>query len=139
MEAINRAINIATQSCTDPNSSFDNLVAVATELKAMTTDYHKSYWGDERDQGIAPLLIKTVEYRLSSVGVDDTDIIKALVKSFKEEMGLELFKAEITRPTKTYLSRKGEIKTIRGSETLTIEASDDPRIYSRDVLSQIKR
>ena len=139
MEAISRAVNIATSCCTDYNSSFDNLVAVATELHSMTIGYHKSYWGDDRDQGIAPLILKTVEYRLSSVGVDDTDIINALVKSFKEDMGLELFKASITRPTQTYLTRKGEIKTHRGSQTLTIEASDDPRIYEREVLSQIKR
>ena len=138
MEAINRAVNTATQSCTDYTSSFDNLVAVATELKGMTVGYHKSYWGDERDQGIAPLITKTVEYRISSSGVEDSDIIKALVKSFKEEMGVELFKAQITRSTETYL-RKGEIKTSRGDDTLTIEASDDARILERDCLSQIKR
>jgi hypothetical protein len=139
MEAINRAVNIATDSCTDYNTSWENLVSVATELKGMTVGYHKSYWGDERDQGIAPLTTKTVEYSISSVGVEDTDIIKALIKSFKEEMGVELFKAKITRPTETYINHKGEIKTHRGSETLTIEASDDPRILDRDVRSQIKR
>lgn len=133
MEAINQAVHIATSSCTDYNTSFDNLVAVATELKGMTVGYHKSYWGDDRDQGIAPLIIKTVEYRLSSAGVEDIDIIEALVKSFKEEVGVELFKAKITRPTETYLNHKGEIKTHRGSETLTIEASDDPRILDRDM------
>ena len=134
MEAINRAVNTATRSCTDYNTSFDNLVAVATELKGMTVGYHKSYWGDERDQGIAPLITKTVEYRISSSGVEDTDIIKALVKSFKEEMGVELFKAQINRSTETYL-RKGEIKTSRGDDTLTIEASDDARILELDCLS----
>jgi len=133
MEAIDRAVITATQSCTDYNTSFDNLVAVATELKGMTVGYHKSYWGDDRDHGIAPLITKTVEYRISSAGVDDTDIIKALVKSFKEEMGVELFKAKITRPTETYINRKGEITTSRGDDTLTIEASDDPRIFDRDM------
>jgi hypothetical protein len=138
MEAINRAVKIANHSCTDYNSSFDNLVAVATELKGMTIGYHKSYWGDDRDHGIAPLITKTVEYRISSAGVEDTDIIKALVKSFKEEMGVELFKAKITRPTETYINRKGEITTSRGDDTLTIEASDDPRILELEVLSQLK-
>ena len=138
MEAINRAVHIATSSCTDYNTSFDNLVAVATELRGMTVGYHKSYWGDDRDHGIAPLILKTVEYRLSSAGVDDTDIIKALVKSFKEEMGIELFKAKITRSTETYINRKGEIKTHRGDDTLTIEASDDPRLLELEVLSQLK-
>ncbi len=133
MEAINQAVQIATHSCTDYNSSFDNLVAVATELKGMTVGYHKSYWGDDRDQGIAPLIVKTVEYRISSAGVDDIDIIKALVKSFKEEVGVELFKAKISRPTDTYINRKGEIKTSRGDSTLIIEASDDPRILDRDM------
>ena len=133
MEAIDRAVITATQSCTDYNTSFDNLVAVATELKGMTVGYHKSYWGDDRDHGIAPLITKTVEYRITSAGVDDIDIIKALVKSFKEEIGVELFKAKISRPTETYINRKGEIKTHRGSSILTIEASDDPRIFDRDM------
>ena len=128
MEAIDRAVMTATQSCTDYNSSFDNLVSVATELKGMTIGYHQSYWGDDRDHGIAPLITKTVEYRITSAGVDDIDIIKALVKSFKEEFGVQLFKAKITRPTETYINRKGEIKTSRGDSTLTIEASDDQRL-----------
>lgn len=133
MEAINKAVHIATHSCTDYNTSFDNLVAVATELKGMTIGYHKSYWGDDRDQGIAPLITKTVEYRLSSAGVEDIAIIEALVKSFKEMMGVELFKAKVIRPTETYINRKGEIKTHRGSDTLIIEASDDPRLLDRDM------
>lgn len=140
MEAINRAVKLATQSCTDytTNNRYDDMVAVSADLKSMVIGYHPSFWGDDRDQGIAPLITKTVEYQLHSIGVEASDIIKALVKSFKDEIGVQLFKATISRPTETHLNRKGEIITHRGMETLTIEASDDPRLLELEVLSQLK-
>lgn len=132
MYSINQAVKEATNECTDFSTSFDNLISASVELKNLTCGYHKSYWGDERDQGIHPLTTKTLEYHLISVGVEDVDLIQALVKSFKETMGIELLNARIVRPQQTILMKDGKIKSTTGTTLLIIEASDDPRILEKD-------
>ena len=108
------------------------LPLVSLEVSSLSRHYHQSFWGDDRDQGIAPLLCVDVEYVINAADrLEHKEIIEVIAAAFENEMGVRLFKCSLESQLVTRLV-KGRVVTRQSHPTLKLRASQDLRILDID-------
>ncbi len=109
------------------------LPLVSVEVKSLTRHYHESFWGDDRDQGIAPLLCVDIEFVINKGDrVDNEDVVKVIAQAFEEQKGVRLFKCSIEHRMVTRLV-KGRVVTRPTHPEFKIRASQDVRLLDLDM------
>lgn len=107
-------------------------------VKSLTRHFHESFWGDDRDDGIAPLHCVDLEFVINaSDRLEDKEIIEVLAKAFEDEMGVRLFKCSLGKEVITRLIR-GRVVTQEGRKEFKIRASQDPRLLDIDSKAMVK-
>ena len=108
------------------------LPLITLTVKSQTRHFHESFWGDDRDQGIAPLLCVDIEFVINKADrLEDGEIIEVIAKAFEEAMGVRLFKCSLEYQMTTSLFR-GKVKTRQSHPRFKIRASQDPRLLDMD-------
>jgi hypothetical protein len=108
------------------------LPLVSLEVNSLSRHYHQSFWGDNRDQGIAPLLCVDVEYVINAADrLEDKEIIEVIAAAFENAMGVRLFKCSLESEMTTSLV-KGRVITRQSSPKFKLRASQDPRLLDID-------
>ncbi len=114
------------------------LPLVSVEVKSLTRHYHQSFWGDDRDHGIAPLYCVDIEFVINAADrLEHKEIIEVIAKAFEEAMGVRLFKCSLESQMTTSLFR-GEVKTRQSHPRFKIRASQDPRLLDMDTKEMVK-
>ena len=108
------------------------LPLVSVEMKSLTRHYHESFWGDERDHGVAPLLCMDLSGSVSAANsVDNDEIIKVIAQAFDDQMGVRLFKCSLEQKVITRLV-KGKVITQLKALEFKMTASQDYRLVDID-------
>lgn len=108
------------------------LPLVSVEVKSLTRHYHQSFWGDDRDEGIAPLLCVDIEFVINKADrVDNEDVVKVIAQAFEEQKGVRLLECSLEKRMTTRLV-KGRVIT-RPSHEFKIRASQDGRLLDLDL------
>lgn len=131
MDFINIIINQALALFWVFDSTFNKEIPTAgVEVKNLEWGFHPSYWDDEDLNAGAPLVTKTITYRLMCDPKDHEAIVEAIAGEFAKISQLKLFSLEVTRPSTTkWVARKDQAMTSQGITTLTITWSEDSRLF----------
>ena len=114
------------------------LPLVSLQVKSATRHFHESFWGDDRDKGIAPLYCVDLEFVINAADrLEDGEIIEVFAKAFEDAMGVRLFKCSLEYQMTTSLFR-GEVKTRQSHPRFKIRASQDPRLMDMDTKEMVK-
>ena len=108
------------------------LPLVSLQVKSLSRHFHQSFWGDDRDQGIAPLYCFDVEYVINAADrLEHKEIIEVIAAAFEDTMGVRLFKCSLESEMTTSLV-KGRVITRQSHPRFKIRASQDPRLLDID-------
>ena len=109
------------------------LPLVSVEVQSLTRHYHESFWGDDRDHGIAPLLCVDIEFVINKGDrVDNEEVVKVIAQAFEEQKGVRLFNCSIEHRMVTRL-HKGKVITRKNHPEFKIRASQDVRLLDLDL------
>ena len=141
LETLNEAINRHEPfhlECPDVHEGY-MLPLITLDVKSQTRHYHESFWGDERDRGIAPLYCVDIEFVINAADrLEHKEIIEVIAKGFEDQMGVRLFKCSLEYQTTTSLFR-GKVKTRQSHPRFKITASQDPRLLDIDSKAQYEQ
>mgnify|MGYP001344988784 CR=1 FL=1 len=108
------------------------LPLITLDVKSLSRHYHESFWGDDRDQGISPLLCVDIEFVINAADrLEHKEIIEVIAKAFEDQLGVRLFKCSLEYQTTTRLVR-GRVITRQSHPRFKITASQDPRLLDID-------
>ena len=123
--------------CSDVHEGYV-LPLITLDVKSLSRHYHQSFWGDDRDQGIAPLLCVDIEFVINKADrLEDVEMIEVISKAFEEAMGVRLFKCSLEYQMTTSLFR-GKVKTRQSHPRFKIRASQDPRLLDMDNMKSLR-
>ena len=112
------------------------LPLVSLEVNSLSRHYHESFWGDDRDEGIAPLVCVDVEYVINAAdSLEDKEIIEVIAAAFENETGVRLFECSLESQMTTSLV-KGRVITRATHPRLKLRASQDARLLDIDAKAQ---
>lgn len=108
------------------------LPLVSLEVNSLCRHYHQSFWGDDRDEGIAPLLCVDVEYVINAADrLEHKEIIEVIAAAFENTTGVRLFNCSFESFVTTSLV-KGRVITRTTHPKLKLRASQDTRLLDID-------
>ena len=103
---------------------------VDLEIKSLHRIYHKSYWGDFRDEGVEPLLCVEIEFVINkATQVESEEVIEVIVKAFNEVQDVELFECSMEHKVQTrYVKCSNKVITQSQGLVFKVMASQDHRL-----------
>ena len=124
--------------CDDVHEGY-MLPLVSLQVKSLNRHFHESFWGDDRDQGIAPLFCVDIEFVINKADrLEDKEVVEVIIKGFENVMGVRLFKCSLESQMTTSLFR-GKVQTRQSHPRLKIRASQDPRLLEMDAEVRMKK
>lgn len=141
LETLNKAIDNHEPfqlPCDDVHPGY-LLPLITLDVSSTSRHYHESFWGDERDRGIAPLYCVDIEFVINKADrLEDKEIIEVISKAFEDEMGVRLFECVLEYQMTTSLVR-GRVLTRQSHPRFKILASQDPRLLDMDSEAQYEQ